>query len=424
MRKWLSILLLVGLAVSLRPAAARAATAPPAPPRILLDGLPLVPEVPPQIIHDRTMVPFRKVAEALGVRVDWDGVTRTVTAVGFGKTVRLVIDDPVARVNDLPTKLDVPPTIINDRTLVPLRFISEAFGGVVDWNGTTRTVTVISPVRPMRTLAFYAIRSYGQRDLVAQFSDVAYGWSTLLPDGTLSLTGPGDYKWPEPDGDVTGERLLADAASAHTQRLLMVYGSDRHDDFTKLVQDPARVAKAADSIAAAVSAKGFDGALIDIEGLGLTETGDALARIQQGFTGLVQAVGARLRPAGKQVIVALPPLNGSYHGYDYAALGQAADFIDIMAYDYLDHTRDAGPNPEPWEQVEEAIALALREVARERLLLGIATPYETPETVAQKAGLAKRYSLAGIAVWRLGVGTLDHDQMTAIQTAVTPLRQK
>jgi spore germination protein YaaH len=88
--------------------------------------------------------------------------------------------------------------------------------------------------------------------------------------------------------------------------------------------------------------------------------------------------------------------NSVYPGYDYQALGQIADRIIIMAYDY-------GPKPEPVDQVEQAVQMALSSVPAPKLLLGISAPSETAESIAAKVGIAKRYNLGGIALWRLGV---------------------
>lgn len=96
----------------------------------------------PYIENDRTLIPIRAVAESLGLTVDWDGETRTVTARKDGTDISLVIDSDVAIVNSVEVKLDSPAKITDDRTFVPLRFISENFGAAVEWDGDTRTVTI------------------------------------------------------------------------------------------------------------------------------------------------------------------------------------------------------------------------------------------------------------------------------------------
>ncbi|MGO4889563.1 copper amine oxidase N-terminal domain-containing protein [Anaerobacillus sp. MEB173] len=96
------------------------------------------------LIDDRTLVPLRSIFEELGATVVWDQTTRTVTAYKAGKTVRLTIDSRHTSVNGNHVIIDVPAQIKNDRTLVPLRFVSEAMGGSVDWNSDLGIATILS----------------------------------------------------------------------------------------------------------------------------------------------------------------------------------------------------------------------------------------------------------------------------------------
>ena len=112
--------------------------------RVLLDGEELVFDVQPQMINDRTMVPMRVIFEALGAKVDWDGATETVTATKGDLIVKTTIGNKIMTVNGAGKEMDVAPVVIDGRTLVPVRFISEAFGCDVDWDGNTRTVHIYS----------------------------------------------------------------------------------------------------------------------------------------------------------------------------------------------------------------------------------------------------------------------------------------
>lgn len=112
-------------------------------PQIILDGQALAFDVPPTIENDRTLVPLRAIFEALGAGVNWDGVTQTVTATKGTTEIRLAIGGAAYK-NGQPVNLDVPAKIISDRTMVPLRFVSEALGCQVSWDGATQTVTITS----------------------------------------------------------------------------------------------------------------------------------------------------------------------------------------------------------------------------------------------------------------------------------------
>lgn len=89
-----------------------------------------------------TMVPVRFVAEALALGVDWDPAARQVLFSGQGQQLQLTIGQKTAQVNGAPLALDYPPTIVNDRTLVHVRFVAEAFGCRVDWDPVLRQVEI------------------------------------------------------------------------------------------------------------------------------------------------------------------------------------------------------------------------------------------------------------------------------------------
>ncbi len=99
-------------------------------------------DTPPVNINGRVLVPVRAIFEAMGATVIWNAGTRTVTSKLDNTTVVMEIDKPTMRINGEPKTLDVAPTIIDDRTLVPARAAAEAFGGRVQWLGTENRVVI------------------------------------------------------------------------------------------------------------------------------------------------------------------------------------------------------------------------------------------------------------------------------------------
>ncbi|OPX89630.1 MAG: hypothetical protein A4E53_01445 [Pelotomaculum sp. PtaB.Bin104] len=97
---------------------------------------------PPQVIDGRTLVPVRAIFEALGASVTWQEETSTVIASKSGTTVTLQVDNKQALKNTEKIFLDVPPIIVGNRVLVPLRFVGEAFGANVSWDGEHETVRI------------------------------------------------------------------------------------------------------------------------------------------------------------------------------------------------------------------------------------------------------------------------------------------
>ena len=96
----------------------------------------------PVIINDRTLLPVRAVVEEMGGAVTWDADTRTVSLTYGDDEIRLIIDNTTAYHNDKPSTLEAAPTIINDRTMLPIRFIAESFKFDVAWDGETQIVTI------------------------------------------------------------------------------------------------------------------------------------------------------------------------------------------------------------------------------------------------------------------------------------------
>lgn len=110
--------------------------------KIMLNGAKVVCNPDPIIKDGRTLVPLRSIFEAMGARVSWDGRTRTITATNGITNISLAVDSDIMYRNDMTIQLDVPAQIYNDRTMVPVRAIAEAFGADVKWDADTRTVNI------------------------------------------------------------------------------------------------------------------------------------------------------------------------------------------------------------------------------------------------------------------------------------------
>lgn len=134
---WIISLVLIAVVCCWSPSVAAA-------PTVNLDGRYLAFEVPPMIDNGRTLVPLRAIFEAMGATVTWDQTTYSATAVKGDTTVVLRIGSMTPTINGQAKQLDVPAKIINGRTLAPLRFVGEAFGGSVQWDSATQVITMTS----------------------------------------------------------------------------------------------------------------------------------------------------------------------------------------------------------------------------------------------------------------------------------------
>lgn len=112
---------------------------------VFVNGKKVESEVPAVIVENRTMLPFRAIFNALGVKdssITWDQRSRSIQVNHDGKFLFLIIGNPGAVINEKLVTLDVIPYIENGRTLVPVRFVSEALNAAVKWDQKTRTVTI------------------------------------------------------------------------------------------------------------------------------------------------------------------------------------------------------------------------------------------------------------------------------------------
>ena len=120
-----------------------------------LDGVKIDFDVNSKVIDGRTMVPLRKIFEEIGALVKWDSDTQTVSARKNSKTITLAVDSNVLNIDSgkiddegnpitETVALEVPAQIVDERTLVPVRAISESFDLNVDWDEDNNKVVITS----------------------------------------------------------------------------------------------------------------------------------------------------------------------------------------------------------------------------------------------------------------------------------------
>ena len=145
---------------------------------------------PPTVIKGVTLLPLRFIGDhVVGAATNWDPVTKTVTIIKGDTTVVVTIDSNIATVNGMEVELPVPPQIINNTTLLPLRFISEAFNIPIDYNKDTKQITLVKSTVP----------EVPNKAPVASF----YFPDTYIAGQTVSVVETST----DPDGDAIVERL-------------------------------------------------------------------------------------------------------------------------------------------------------------------------------------------------------------------------
>ncbi|MFF2908188.1 N-acetylmuramoyl-L-alanine amidase [Paenibacillus sp. NPDC057934] len=118
--------------------------------KIILDGKEITAEQGATVenVNSTVMVPLRMIAENLGYKVDWEQKSQTVTISDSFKTIKLVVNQKTASVDDKNVTLVTAPLLRSNTTLVPIRFISEQFGLMVDWDNSQKIVTLTTPNAP------------------------------------------------------------------------------------------------------------------------------------------------------------------------------------------------------------------------------------------------------------------------------------
>ncbi len=164
---------------------------------VYLDNKQISFDVEPIIHNDRTMVPMCAIFEALGAVVSWDEETRCASAEKDGISIRLTIDRHVMYRSGEAFRLDAPPMIVNDRTLVPLRAVSEAFGAEVRWNAPLRRVDIYSDQADevfRKELLISQISPEDEAYFRSHFNEVCYDFLGFSYPGTFLLEPERTYE--------------------------------------------------------------------------------------------------------------------------------------------------------------------------------------------------------------------------------------
>jgi hypothetical protein len=118
---------------------------------IYVDSVPLAMDVPPIVVQGRTLVPISVIGRSLNANVVWNEANRSISISKGSSIVRLSLDSKVAYVNDKMVLLEVPAQSVRGRTMVPLSFISTAFNETVRWDASGLAILIDSE-SPIRTL--------------------------------------------------------------------------------------------------------------------------------------------------------------------------------------------------------------------------------------------------------------------------------
>lgn len=359
MRKYYAILAAVILFIAASPLSSIAAYPSPT---VKIDGVLRHFDPQCQIVNDRTMVPIRFVIEdpALDGEVSWDGDLRQVSIKARGKNIDFLIGQQDAKVDGQTIHMDTAPYIYQDRTFIPLRFLTENLGAKVEWKDQKREVNIyfeenVDKQTDMKVFAYYYYRSFAELEQNADvISDLACRWFETNGQGELFYEYQDNF-----------EQIMAFAQEEgiKTHASIVLMDKDMLHELLSIKENRLRLIG---NIVDEVKSDGYDGVDIDFEFIYPSDADN----YSQFLRELKLYLGNEYNLSA--AVFARTERDKWATGYDYQAIGQTVDQLVIMAYDY--HYRTSAPGPvAPLWWVEDVLEYMQSIIPKEKLLLGMPT---------------------------------------------------
>ncbi len=315
-----------------------------------------------RIVSGRTMLPVRYIVEdpAVNGEAQWEPYGRKVTINCGNNEFVFVIGSYSALVNNKPIALDVAPFIYEGRTYLPVRFFAERMGATVGWKARENMVLINFGQTPRVMGYFY----YGTPEELdhPSLTDVIFRWLETDGQGNLFY----EY-WADNSGTARRQAALDRARQnglkTHASVMLMGWDAAGQEKLHSLLSSPQNRQRLIDNLTAHAAQFGYDGINIDLEAIP--------AQDRDNFSLFMNDLSQALHANNLTLSVAAPAKTegSSWHaGFDYAAVGQAVDYLIIMAYDYTTSTPGASA---PIDWVEDATSYALNRVPRHKVILAL-----------------------------------------------------
>ncbi|MDR9853986.1 stalk domain-containing protein [Paenibacillus sp. VCA1] len=182
----------------------------PAPIKVAVDTKWVSFSVDPLLDGGTTLVQMRPLFESMGISLKWDQKTRTISGQKGSMSFTLKVDSPKAVLNGKEIALDKPARVIQGNTLVPLRFVGEATGGLVAWDPKNREITIFS------------------EEMLSQLGLTKEQAAEILnKNGTMTTSNP--PKNPPGTGQTGGDEETAPAETVKLDKLQGMYVGMRLD---------------------------------------------------------------------------------------------------------------------------------------------------------------------------------------------------
>lgn len=429
--------------------------------QVILNGQNIVPEVSPRIVNNRTMVPIRDIISKVGGSIEWNSSENSVVIKNKNDTIVFKIGQNTAKVNDEDTVIEVPPYILEGRTMVPLRFIATKLDMNVEWIDRLKTATVTDNDY-FNSLSKDVVMGF----TVSYYTGDNLSYNSVKSSQKLNMVSVFSYSF-----DTNGNIKLADEEQKNTVEYakgkniipLAVIHNINNGQFDQeilhdvLVNEQARQ-NLINNIVIMLAQHGYSGVNIDFENIKRSD--------KDYYTTFISELKGTLTKYGYLTTVSVAAKTSDVYtsswnyAFDYKRLGELADYVMIMAYD--EHYKSSMPGPiASINWVRDILDYAQKQIPTQKIILGLAlygydwqnstgqavpaknvanlaknnnvnikwdenskTPYfsyikgnvyhevwyENEESLKLKINLAKQYNLGGVGFWRLGLeeqGVLD-----------------
>ena len=187
---------------------------------LIVQGQYLYSDVSPVIKDDRTLIPLRVFFEKLGAEVVWDEQQKSAAIKKGDTTVILTEGSDTALVSGKVVSLDSPAFIINDRFMVPVRFLIEQFGGDVKW---TQNPPIVEIDMDLSNEALWGLSK----------AEIIEAHGVENAEGTPEMTYDGNETtvWKAPDSGAWLTWELKENAELRAFKLFANYNTDRQYKF-------------------------------------------------------------------------------------------------------------------------------------------------------------------------------------------------
>lgn len=339
---------------------------------VIINGKKVSLGLSPKILSGRTMVPAREMVDVLGGSIVWDGKSRSVTIKDGTNEIVLHMDSNEARVNNKKDVTDAVPFILNDRAMVPLRFIASNLNMNVEWIDELNSVTItrdnyFSTLPKDITMGF----------TVSYYNNDNLSYNSVQSNKNINMIAVFNYSFDAEDNvkfvDMPQNDTVSYANDNGIIPLAVVHnicnGNFNQELLHNMLVDKNKRQSLIQNILVEIVKNGYGGVNIDFENIGRND--------KDLFTTFVLELRDVLSRHGYITTVCVPAKTSDKYtsswnyAFDYAKLGEVADYIIIMAYDEHYMSSQAGPIASiNW--VKDVLDYATEKIRSDKIILGLA----------------------------------------------------